>query len=53
VLRLNGVRHAELGYELCDVFFDGRTKAGPAIYYLPVKPSENTDKLLQEVQEVR
>jgi pinin len=28
-----------------------RTKAGPAIYYLPVKRSEKTDQLLQEAQE--
>ncbi|XP_024401629.1 uncharacterized protein [Physcomitrium patens] len=28
-----------------------KTKAGPRIYYLPVKSSEETDKLLQEAQQ--
>lgn len=32
--------------------FECRTKAGPRIYYLPVKSSEETDKLLQEAQQV-
>jgi hypothetical protein len=29
-----------------------RTTAEPAIYFMPAKPSEETDKLLQESQQV-
>lgn len=34
------------------MYLNDRTKAGPAIYYCPAKPCEETDKLLQDAQQV-